>query len=764
MNRRRVSFLSRLTTFLIVAVALVAATFSGCATLPKALRYNAADARFELDKPSGPSLGSNAAQILHENGLKAPKTVDDLDRLRALVETDATPDLVYLYAETAYLYARRVEKSRPNQALRLYADVVRYSWSYLFNPALSDARDRATWNGQLSDVVLLYNGASERFLHLVLLDALKKSDVEFPFQLNGTTTVPTETDAVRVEYRVEPGAWRPDEYGDFYVAADCAVDSLAFNSRQSGFGVPLVVERRAGERASRVEEKYYPPSIFFPATAVLRPNPAKPVGTLPPLDPTAPASFDAPDFTLDVFDPMTTTDFVQDGAAFPLETDLTTPLAYFLSTNGKLFRRAAWTGLVRPDELLQTDETPAAAQEERQLQGLYLFEPYDPKKIPVIMTHGLGSSPITWMEMYNALRSIKGFQSGYQFMFFFYPTGQPFWASAATFRKELVDFRDTVDPDRLAPALDATVLIGHSMGGLVSRMQVQESGDLIWSLVSSRPVDSFDFDPEARRKIQDWFFFEPNPSVKRVITIATPFRGSKFANTFTQWLAFNAISAPQAVVSVFSSAASVAFSSKKREKDADFDSKLLMISTSVQSLDPECPIFKVLDELPIPDDVALDNIVGVEPRIKNRKIQPMKSDGVVNFKSAHRDDVESETETPTYHTAVHMHFDTINQVKNLLSTHLALYAGGANLDNGLAKIRNRPSSVGAPQTVGPVAPSADFYRRGAAPTPDVADVPVESDGPALPSSFYAPVESTNDDATVRGVRASRFFEPRSPVR
>ena len=62
---------------------------------------------------------------------------------------------------------------------------------------------------------------------------------------------------------------------------------------------------------------------------------------------------------------------------------------------------------------------------------------------------------------------------------------------------------------------------------------------------------------------------------------------------------------------------------------------------------------------------------------------------------------------------------------------------------------------------GPVAPSADFYRRDAA---SPLDVPVESDVPTLPSTFYAPVESATESATVRGVRASRFLEPRSPVR
>ena len=32
------------------------------------------------------------------------------------------------------------------------------------------------------------------------------------------------------------------------------------------------------------------------------------------------------------------------------------------------------------------------------------------------------------------------------------------------------------------------------------------------------------------------FFFEPSPSIRRVVTIATPFRGSKFSNQTTQWL------------------------------------------------------------------------------------------------------------------------------------------------------------------------------------------------------------------------------------
>ena len=138
---------------LILACVFFTFATSGCATLMLAPRFNAADHRFELDRPYGsPVLSANASQILRENAIPTPSNVDELSKLRALVDMSATPDLVYAYAETAYLQARKLEKSHPLQAQRLYADVMLFSWHFLFNPALSNAHDRATWNGQLADV------------------------------------------------------------------------------------------------------------------------------------------------------------------------------------------------------------------------------------------------------------------------------------------------------------------------------------------------------------------------------------------------------------------------------------------------------------------------------------------------------------------------------------------------------------------------------------------------------------------------------------
>ena len=80
------------------------------------------------------------------------------------------------------------------------------------------------------------------------------------------------------------------------------------------------------------------------------------------------------------------------------------------------------TGLLNPDKV-------------KKLAGIYMLEPYQPGKIPVLMVHGLWSSPITWMEMFNDLRGDPELERNYQFWFYLYPTGQPFWRSATQLRR-----------------------------------------------------------------------------------------------------------------------------------------------------------------------------------------------------------------------------------------------------------------------------------------------------------------------------------------
>ena len=223
----------------------------------------------------------------------------------------------------------------------------------------------------------------------------------------------------------------------------------------------------------------------------------------------------------------------------PLESDLTTPLAYFLSKPE--LDALATAGLLRPETAFGTADNGQAAGT---IMGLYMVQPYEPGKIPVVLVHGLWSSPMTWMEMFNDLRSSPEIRDHYQFWFYLYPTSQPFWLSAMQLRHDLAEVRQVLDPNRQEPALDQMVLVGHSMGGLVSELQTLNSGDDYWRLVSKVPLDQIKADPEVREKLAQTFYFQPNPSMRRVITIGTPHRGSTFSNQTTQWLLKKLIDLP----------------------------------------------------------------------------------------------------------------------------------------------------------------------------------------------------------------------------
>ena len=108
--------------------------------------------------------------------------------------------------------------------------------------------------------------------------------------------------------------------------------------------------------------------------------------------------------------------------------------------------------------------------------ALYMSRPYEAGKIPVIFVHGLVSSPRAWVKTINELENTPLIDSRYQFWVFLYPTGLPIPSSARRLRESLERVRNVIDPTHSDPALDQTVLVGHSMGGVLSKMMAQRTG------------------------------------------------------------------------------------------------------------------------------------------------------------------------------------------------------------------------------------------------------------------------------------------------
>ncbi|MFT5299896.1 MAG: triacylglycerol esterase/lipase EstA (alpha/beta hydrolase family) [Mariniblastus sp.] len=136
-----------------------------------------------------------------------------------------------------------------------------------------------------------------------------------------------------------------------------------------------------------------------------------------------------------------------------------------------------------------------------------MIKPYQPGKIPIMFVHGLLSDPFTWINMANDLTEHPEILERYQLWGFEYATGEPFLKSAAIFRRQLQEAHMQLDPTKSNPAMSQMVLVGHSMGGLVSKLLITESGTQLWDAVSCRPLESIGATPELRGNLADLFFF-----------------------------------------------------------------------------------------------------------------------------------------------------------------------------------------------------------------------------------------------------------------
>ena len=129
--------------------------------------------------------------------------------------------------------------------------------------------------------------------------------------------------------------------------------------------------------------------------------------------------------------------------------------------------------------------------------------------------------------MINDLRNEPRIFERYQFLLFAYPTGRPIPSSAALLRKALYDMESRFGQD---PAFHQMVLVGHSMGGNLTRFMVTDTGKELWNAVFNVPFEQFRASPMTREFLSEVLIFKAVPFVRRVIFIAAPHRGSRIAD------------------------------------------------------------------------------------------------------------------------------------------------------------------------------------------------------------------------------------------
>ncbi len=641
---------SRLPLWLVSLVLCICLT-SGCTSTRylslRDVRNNALATSLGLSAKDGPEISERTVHTLRRFALEDRYHADAgrcFAHIRKRVNEHPDADLIYALSELSYVEGKKAElEGRLGAALNHYGISLTNSYDYLFSEDLENTRN--AYDPQFRAVCDLYNESLEDTLRLLCTD--NKIEPGKTYKIN----TPDREFVVRAEMR---GQWGADEFDHYEFVSDYEIETLRNRHTTFGLGVPLIAVRKPPSTPDE-REKYYAEGLSYAVTALMR--------CVKPADGTR--TGESSNCVLEFFDPLTANQIHLGDKWVPLETDLTAPLAFFLDSPEFRTRNKATEGLLNPNDL-------------QKKRGLYMLEPYDPNRIPVLMVHGLWSSPMTWMDMFNDLRSFPEIRERYQFWFYLYPSGQPFWTSATELRSDLQSLRNAFDPTRQDSMMDQMVLVGHSMGGLVSRLQTIESGDDFWKIVSYQEAGTAQEalskmrGPDAERnELVSTLFFKPNKSIRRVVTIGTPHRGSDFVNDYTRWLARKFIKLPTMAVLTGNRLAS-------QNRRLFRDTEMLTVSNAIDSLAPDSPIFPVMMRAETSPDVKYHNVVG----IIDNSFTSNDGDGVVDFQSATMTDVESELVVNAPHTTIHMIGKTIFEVRRILLEHLHEIDSGDRIASG----------------------------------------------------------------------------------
>jgi pimeloyl-ACP methyl ester carboxylesterase len=218
------------------------------------------------------------------------------------------------------------------------------------------------------------------------------------------------------------------------------------------------------------------------------------------------------------------------------------------------------------------------------------------------------------------------------------------------------------------------VVIGHSQGGLLTKLTATSTGDRIWRAISDQPLEEFPVAEDQRDRLRRLLFLEPLPFVRRVVFISTPHRGSYLASSFARRLAAKLMSLPSATVNATRTAASLGKGSRAE--------RLLRgrLPTSLDSMSPKNPGLLALAEMPVAPTIRAHSIIPVKGDGDYQKGR----DGVVSYQSAHVDYVESEVIVRGEHSCQNLPA-TIEEVRRILHEHLN------DLDSGRNQAGNQPA-------------------------------------------------------------------------
>jgi pimeloyl-ACP methyl ester carboxylesterase len=291
---------------------------------------------------------------------------------------------------------------------------------------------------------------------------------------------------------------------------------------------------------------------------------------------------------------------------------------------------------------------------------LFAMEPHRPGRIPVVLVHGTASSPFRWADMVNDLLEDKEIRDYYEFWFFTYNIGNPIPISANVLRHSLEDAVSSLGGVQRDPALGRMVVIGHSQGGVLSKMIAIDSGSKIWDAISDKPVDELDLRSETKALLKESLFVHPLPFVETVIFISTPHGGSYQASLTMVGLFRRLVTLPVTIANATADIVANAGDALKLAKNR-------RTFNSIAGMSPGNPALEAARAIPIAPGIHAHSII---PTLQDSPLES-RDDGVVQYKSAHLANVESEVVIEHQDHSAQSNPLTVREVRRILLEELA---------------------------------------------------------------------------------------------
>jgi len=398
--------------------------------------------------------------------------------------------------------------------------------------------------------------------------------------------------------------WKPDPRPEWNLAFYDMIpaDELNFKGtyvkdhvKKDGIGAPLVAKRDL--TAQQASALFCAPHIYYGVTAT--------------------AQFEGSRCVISINDPLAAESVRVDGHTYPLAANFTASYALQLARE-----KPQKLGLAR---LLRPQEYAATARVIR-------FEPYNPNKTVVLFIHGLMDTPVTWVPMLNDLRGDKDFRRNYQAWFYSYPSGYPYPYSAAILRKEL----DVIE--KKYPLRKPIVVVGHSMGGCISRTLITDTGTKLWTEAFGHTPAETQMPADSKRLIEEAIIFKHRAEIGRVIFMSAPHRGSDLASNWIGRIGSMLVKAPTTLLNV----------NQALHESLTADPAVLQLKRLPNSVDTMAPNNRFvlgINTIPITKGIPYHSIIGD----RGRGDTPNSSDGVVPYWSSHLDGAKSERIVPSGH-------------------------------------------------------------------------------------------------------------------